>query len=199
MRHGRSLADDEGVHEGRYDSPLTKIGHVQSHTRAQEFRKRGLKFDVIISSPLQRAQSTAQAFEKALRVPVELDEDWMEMDNGPLAGMKREVAAVKYPKPAFRNLYEPICGTGESAWELYCRAARAVEKIIWRGAGKYLVVAHGGILNAAMRTIMGIPPRGDKPDVVFGFGDLGYARMEYRPERHVWRLLEFSNGLPPVN
>jgi len=46
---------------------------------------------------------------------------------------------------------------------------------------------------------MGIPHRGDKPDVVFGFGDLGYARMEYRPERHGWRLLEFSNGLPPVN
>ncbi len=107
--------------------------------------------------------------------------------------------AVKYPEPAFRNLYEPICGTGESAWELYCRAARAVEKITWRGAGRYLVVAHGGILNAAMRTIIGIPPRGDKPDVVFGFGNLGYARTKYRPERHVWRLLEFSGRLPPVN
>ena len=26
MRHGRSRADDEMVHEGRYDSPLTDIG-----------------------------------------------------------------------------------------------------------------------------------------------------------------------------
>ncbi len=24
LQHGRSLTDDEGVHEGRYDSPLTE-------------------------------------------------------------------------------------------------------------------------------------------------------------------------------
>ena len=28
MRHGRSRADDELVHEGRYDSPLTDVGRT---------------------------------------------------------------------------------------------------------------------------------------------------------------------------
>ncbi len=198
LRHGRSRADDEGVHEGRYDSPLTKVGQKQAEIRAQEFEKRGLKFDVIISSPLQRAQSTAAVIAKVLHAPVEIEKDWMEWDKGPLAGMKLEVAAKQYPKPVFRNPYEPIWGTGESAWELYCRAASAVEKVVRRGAGKFLVVAHGGILNAAMNAIMGLPPQSDQPSVIFGFGDLGYARMEYRPERHVRRLIEFSVGLTPA-
>lgn len=198
LRHGRSRADDEGVHEGRYDSPLTEVGRRQAQMRAQDFRSRGFEFELIISSPLQRAQSTAEIIGQELDVPVELDEDWAEMDNGPLAGMKREVAAVKYPRPPFRNPYETICGKGESTWELYRRASRAVERVVRRGPGQYLVVAHGGILNAAIGTIMGLLPRSDKFDVVFAFGDLGYARMEYDPGQHVWRLLEFSGGLTPA-
>ncbi len=195
LRHGRSQADDEGVHEGRYDSQLTGIGRAQAKNRARDFRARGCAFDLIISSPMWRARSTAEIMGQALNVPIEVDEDWMERDNGPLAGMKYEVAAEIYPRPDFRNPYEPICGTGESMWGLYRRASRAVEQMIRRGAGKYLIVAHGGILNAAMSVIIGSPPRSDKWDVAFRFGDLGYAQLVYEPERHIWQLLEFSSDL----
>jgi 2,3-bisphosphoglycerate-dependent phosphoglycerate mutase len=194
LRHGRSRADDEEVHEGRYDSPLTDVGRNQVQARAQEFLSRDFHFDKIISSTLQRAHETATILGQSLSVPVETDPDWMEMDNGPLAGLPRDVAAVQYPKPAFRNPYEPCCGTGESSWELYCRAARAVEKIIRRGAGNYLVVAHGGILNDALRTIVGAPPSVNQQGIVFGFGDTGYARLVYDPHQHLWRFLEFNRG-----
>lgn len=30
LRHGRSRADDENVHEGAYDSPLTPAGEAQA-------------------------------------------------------------------------------------------------------------------------------------------------------------------------
>lgn len=196
LRHGRSRADDEGVHEGRYDSALTETGRLQAETRAREFRARGFRFDLIVTSPLQRAQVTAEIIAEVLQVPVEVDADWVEMDNGLLAGMKREIAAVKFPKPSFRTPYEPVGGTGESAWDLYCRAAGALQQVVRRGARRYLVVAHGGVLNAALATVVGTPPQGDRPAVVFAFGDLGYARLEYRPALHHWRLLEFSPGLP---
>ena len=35
MRHGRSRADDEMVHEGSYDSPLTDVGRAQVRSRAE--------------------------------------------------------------------------------------------------------------------------------------------------------------------
>jgi 2,3-bisphosphoglycerate-dependent phosphoglycerate mutase len=52
MRHGRSRADDEGVHEGRYDSPLTEIGISQVQARADEFLRREFIFDKIIASTM---------------------------------------------------------------------------------------------------------------------------------------------------
>lgn len=194
LRHGRSRADDEEVHEGRYDSPLTDVGRAQAQARAQEFLSHNFRFDNIITSPLQRAHETARIIGQLLKVPVETDPDWMEMDNGPLAGLPRDVAAEQYPRPSFRNPYEPFCGTGESDWELYCRGARAVEKIIRRGAGNYLVVAHGGILNSAMRTIVGAQPSANQQGVAFGLGDTGYARLVYYPSEHLWYFLEFNAG-----
>lgn len=194
LRHGRSRADDEEVHEGRYDSPLTDVGRAQVQARAQEFLAREAHFDRIVASTLQRAYETAAIIGEALNVPVETDPDWMEMDNGPLAGMRRDEAEARYPRPAFRNPYEAFCGTGESDWDIYCRGARAVEKIIRRGAGNYLVVAHGGILNAALRTIVGAQPFVNQQGIAFGFGDTGYARLVYRPAEHLWILLEFKVG-----
>ena len=35
LRHGRSRADDENVHEGRYDSPLTAVGRAQAVALAE--------------------------------------------------------------------------------------------------------------------------------------------------------------------
>ena len=194
LRHGRSRADDEKVNEGRYDSPLTDIGRTQAQTRAHEFLSRDIHFDLIVSSTLQRAHETAKIIGQLLNVSVETDPDWMEMDNGPLAGLPRDVAAERYPKPIFRNPYESFCGTGESDWEIYCRGARAVEKMVRRGAGIYLVVAHGGILNSAMRTIIGAQPFINYQGIVFGFGDTGYTRFAYYPSKHLWCLLEFKPG-----
>ena len=196
LRHGRSRADDEKVHEGRYDSPLTDTGRAQVRLRAQEFLSLNIRFDRIISSTLMRAYETASIIGQALNVQVETDADWMELDNGPLAGMPREVAAQRYPKPNFRNPYEPIYGTGESEWEIYRRGARAVEQVIRRGAGNYLVVAHGAILNAALKTIVGAPPSVNQQGILFRFGDTGYARFIYYPSKHRWVLIEFTAGIP---
>ena len=107
MRHGRSRADDENVIEGRYDAPLTDVGREQAEARAQELKAREIKFDRIIASPLKRACETAQIAGNILGVSVEFDEDWMEKDNGPIAGLPHQVARAKYPLPAFHNPFQP--------------------------------------------------------------------------------------------
>lgn len=195
LRHGRSWADDEKVHEGRYDSPLTEMGRAQAQARAEDFLQQQIRFDCIIASSLQRAYETATIIGRAFNVPVEADPDWMERDNGPLAGMPFDLAEERYPRPAFLNPYESPHGVIESDWDLYCRAARAVEKVVRRGAGSFLVVSHGGILNAALRTVVGALPVANQQGVAFGFGDTGYARWKYSPARHIWCLLTFKAGL----
>jgi 2,3-bisphosphoglycerate-dependent phosphoglycerate mutase len=194
LRHGRSRADDEDVHEGRYDSPLTELGREQVHNRAQDFLQRSIQFDLIIASTLQRANETARIIGSTLGVPVEDDPDWMEWDNGPLAGLPFDLAEERYPKPDFRTPYMPQAGTGESGWDIYSRAAGAVQKLVQRGPGSYLVVAHGGILNTALKTIMGVQPTVNQQGFAIAFGDTGYVRLAYYPGEHRWVLLEFMPG-----
>ncbi len=182
------------MHEGRYDSPLTEVGRTQVHKRAADFLQRGLQFDAIIASTLQRANETAHIIGSALGVAVENDPDWMESDNGPLAGLPFDVAEQRYPMPAFRTPYTPMAGSGESQWDTYLRAARAVQNLVKRGPGSYLVVAHGGILNSALKTMMGSSPNVNQQGFSIAFGDTGYVRLAYSPDKHQWILLEFVPG-----
>jgi 2,3-bisphosphoglycerate-dependent phosphoglycerate mutase len=194
MRHGRSRADDEGVHEGRYDSPLTDTGKSQAQARAEDFLRREFQFDKIIASTLIRARETAEIIGNALSVSVETDPDWMEFNNGPLAGLPFDVAEERYPTPSFRNPYEPFHGTGESDWEFHRRGAQAIETVVRKGIGSYLVVSHGGILNATLRTILGSPPFTWRQGAVFAFGDTGYIRLSYQPTYNRWKFIEFNGG-----
>ena len=197
MRHGRSRADDEQVIEGRYDSPLTEEGRAQARARGEERRTQDVMFNTIIASSLIRASETAEIVGQILGVDVEIDSDWMEIDNGPVAGLPHEEALEKYPLPEFHNPFEPLvvsANAGESAWALHSRAANALESVIRRGPGRYLVVAHGGILNAALRCIVGAQPPVRGQGINFGFGDTGFVRTRYVPDQHLWVIQEFNPG-----
>jgi 2,3-bisphosphoglycerate-dependent phosphoglycerate mutase len=191
LRHGRSRADDENIYEGRCDSPLTEVGRAQVESRASLWVQEGRKFDLAICSTLRRAQETAQIISGVLQIPLETDPDWMEMDNGVLAGMPVEEANRLYPEPAFRIPFASFHNSGESDWQFYCRAARAMEKLVCRGPGIYLVVAHGGILNMALRTVVETGPPVNRQGIWFAFGDTGFALVRYLPLRHRWVVEEF--------
>lgn len=195
MRHGRSRADDELVHEGRYDSPLTDVGRAQVRLRAEEWKRANVRFDAIVASTMARASETAQIVGEVLDIPVEYDPDWIERDNGPLAGLPFEVSRERYPRPEFTNpfqTYEVSTGEGESGWDLLTRAALALQRVVGGSDHSVLVVAHGGIINAAMYCILGIPPPPSTSGVRFAIGDACFVRTSYDPDRHLWAIMEMA-------
>ncbi len=194
LRHGRSRADDEGVYEGRYDSPLTAVGEAQAYRRAREWKEAGITFDRVIASTLQRARRTAEIVCEVLDLPLELSEAWMEINTGGLAGLTPQEAERLYPRPAFRNPYESITPTGESDWQVFLRAAGALHEVIRQASPRTLVVAHGGILSMTLRVICGVPPWGNHQGIAFHFGDLGYARTAYNPQTNIWHFIELNHG-----
>jgi 2,3-bisphosphoglycerate-dependent phosphoglycerate mutase len=196
LRHGRSLADDEGKYESRYDAPLTHVGRAQIQARADGWLKAGVQFDLVIASSLRRAHESAQIVALTLGVPIELDPDWMEVDTGKLAGLTYEEGNRLYPRPAFRSPFEAIAETGESEYRIHSRAALALERVIRREPGRYLVVAHGGIINAALRVICGSPAPLNDAGIWFSFGDAGCARLVYDRDCHHWSFKEL--GFPPA-
>jgi len=88
VRHGESVGNAEGYHQGQAEFPLTENGQAQAQALAQQWLEKGQVFDQAISSPQSRARETSEIVTKALAVPLEFDPLWMERDNGILAGLR---------------------------------------------------------------------------------------------------------------
>lgn len=185
LRHGESQGNAEGIWQGHYDSPLTDLGRMQAQSLALRWQAEQRCFDAVIASPLSRALETAMILADVLKFEVETDPIFMERDNGSLSGTSR---AERGSTPMPNNIYEPLGGTGESAFEVHQRGARALRKIIARPPGKYLVVSHGGLLNNMMLSALGLSPRPVQGGVRFAFGNTGFATLEFRPDESLWLL-----------
>ncbi|MCK4900214.1 MAG: histidine phosphatase family protein [Anaerolineales bacterium] len=188
LRHGQSVGNAEGYRQGQSDFPLTETGIAQAHSLAEHWLTESRTFDLVISSPLARARQTAEIITATLELPLEFDPLWMERDNGRLAGLKAEEADQHFPRPDFIHPYQPIGETGESQWELYLRAGRAVQSLLRRPAGNYLVVSHGGILNMVMYAMLGIVPQANFQGARFRFRNAAFTTLTYNPLENTWVL-----------
>ena len=193
LRHGESVGNAEDRFQGQSDFPLTERGQAQAVALAERWQGEGITFDLCISSPLLRARQTAEIVAGRLEVPLEFDPVWKELHNGLLAGLRHEEAAERFPRPDFIHPYLHIGGTGESRWEVYLRAGRGVQSLLDRPEGRYLVVAHGGILNMALYAILGIPVQADYTGPTFRFMNTSFATLTYTPEEHHWRLIGLND------
>lgn len=191
LRHGESIGNRENRFQGHADFPLTDIGFSQAHTLAKQWNDKGKSFDKAVSSPLLRARQTAEIICTTLDVPLAFDSNWKEIDNGLIAGLKPEEAENVIPKPSFMTPFTHFGGTGESRWELFLRAGRALQYLLDQPAGSTLVVAHGGILNMTFYAILGIPLQANFSGPRFMIGNTAYADFIYEPKQHNWHMLSF--------
>ncbi len=60
LRHGESVGNVESRWQGQSDYPLTEKGRAQARALAERWKKEDVKFDLIITSTLARAQETAE-------------------------------------------------------------------------------------------------------------------------------------------
>jgi 2,3-bisphosphoglycerate-dependent phosphoglycerate mutase len=193
LRHGESVGNLEDRHQGHADFPLTEKGHAQAYALAERWQVEGVTFDRAISSPLLRARQTAEIVCNTLDIPLEFDADLMEINNGLLAGLNNEEAAGILLPPESITVYTHFGRTGESRWELFLRAGKVIQKLVDAPPVKTLVVAHGGILNSIMYTILGIPIQPGYTGARFLFHNTTFTTFTYDPVHRYWRLLHFDD------
>lgn len=186
LRHGESTGNAGNYRQGQSEFPLTEKGQAQAEALAILWVSEGRTFDHVKASPQKRARQTAEIIAGKMGMEIEFDRVWMERDNGVLAGLHQDEARIKYPQPDFIHIYEPIGFTGESVWQLYLRAGGAIQSLLERSPGRYLVVSHGGILNMTLRAILGITPQANFQGPRFRFRNTAYASLTYHPSRHSW-------------
>jgi len=158
VRHGQ---DDSTVRGGWSTSPLTTEGSLQANALAEEIshRRDELNIGRILSSDLPRALQTAQPAADALGLPVEPHSGFREVNNGELAGMKNDLALVRYPGLFWNTLNwdEPYPG-GESPRAFKERIEREwlllSEELISKNENA-LLFTHSGVIHVIRHLLTG--------------------------------------------
>jgi len=143
LRHGRTLHTPERRYSGRNELSLSPTGRAEVEAAAARASELGI--DAIVASPLRRTLETAQIVGAALDVPVELDDDLVELDFGDLEGLTFDEALATYPLATRRFMSDVTVAApgGESIAQVSARVARARRRLLERHAGRtVLVVSH---------------------------------------------------------
>ena len=153
-RHGETAWSISGQHTGLTDLPLTERG--ESNARRLGDRLKGLRFDRVFTSPLQRAVRTCELAGFGGRA--EVDRDLLEWNYGEYEGLRSEEIHAKRPG---WELFRDGCPGGESPQQIGSRADRAVSRIREIG-GNVLIFSSGHILRVLTARWLGLEPAGGK-------------------------------------
>lgn len=153
MRHGESEFNKAHVWNGSSDMPLTAKGRQQAIRAGRKAKADGLSFNVIITSPLDRAHETAKRVATAVDIPhdqIIVYDKFVERDFGKLEGRKDLVAATKYFfDESDIDSYEGV----ESLADLQKRADEVLLYLQSLPHDSILIVGHGAIGRALRRAI----------------------------------------------
>ena len=149
VRHGETEWSRTGQHTGRTDLPLSEEGRRQALRLAP--RLSGETFDLVLTSPLQRASTTAAlaGFPTAKPCP-----DLMEWNYGDLEGLTSADIVTKYPD---WTIWSGAVPNGETLEQVAARANEALAHC--QTAGRTVVFAHGHFLRVFATQWLGINPR----------------------------------------
>lgn len=176
VRHGESEGNLDGTRQGVVPGTnLTQKGIDQSKNTAQLLKEKHT-IDIIITSPLARAQQTAQHIADATGAQIVTDERICEINFGKNEGkndkdLKEYLAHRRSLEPNIH--YEhPNGEIGESHKDITERMTKAIEDIVEKNPGKTIVVvSHSDPIRLALRSF-----KNEKIEKVYALPHLPYAQ-----------------------
>jgi broad specificity phosphatase PhoE len=193
-RHGQTVWNAERRFQGQTDIPLDPAGEAQAERAARLLA--ALRPDLIMSSDLSRAASTAAALARLTGLEVIGDKDLRERHGGCWEGLADTEIRERYP--AEHATWTPP--DGEPNQVVADRVAGALHRtaaMLDGGpagrTGLAVVVSHGAALRLGMSRLLGMP------DELSGvLGPLSNCSWSVLGRRHGrWRLLEHNAGTLP--
>jgi broad specificity phosphatase PhoE len=154
VRHGETDSNKAKKLMGKsVNEPLNPEGIKQAYELAKNISRNG--FDVIFTSPLKRAQQTAEIIADKIKVPVIEKSEIEERDFGNMAGkswdeMINEVKSenVNFKEIDFEQKYDYRPYGGECVEDVRERVLKFIDELKTNYSDKkVLVVAHGGIMK----------------------------------------------------
>ncbi|MBO5093361.1 MAG: histidine phosphatase family protein [Lachnospiraceae bacterium] len=157
VRHGETNWNKEGRVQGSEDIPLNEYGIELAEITSEQMKE--IPVDVIFSSPLIRAQKTAEIMRRDRKIEIITDARLREMGFGVCEGtlMKEAIADENNPLHNFISapgLYE--AKDGENFSDVIARARSFMEEVLLPAQGKYetvMLTAHGAFIRCFLRCI----------------------------------------------
>ncbi|MFF4318717.1 histidine phosphatase family protein [Streptomyces sp. NPDC001568] len=162
LRHGETALTPQGriSGSGGSDPALSETGLRQAEAAARRLAERG-GVRAVVSSPLRRAQQTAEAAGRHLGLEVQVDEGLVEADFGAWEGLTFAEVRERHPDDLAAWRASPDVapgGTGETFSAVARRSALARDRLLARYPGQtVLVVSHVGVLRTLLRLALGAP------------------------------------------
>ena len=138
IRHGETEWSRVRRHTGRTDLPLTADGELAATALTE--RLRGVHFDLVLASPLQRAWRTAQLAGLA----PEAEPNAMEWDYGVYEG--RTTVDIRSERPDWSIWHDGV-PDGENLEDVAKRADAVVARVRSEALERAVVVAHAHFLR----------------------------------------------------
>lgn len=166
IRHGESVSNAARTFGGpRSCTGLSDNGRTQVELLAKRLERTGeLDGTVLYASGFARAIETAKLVAPAVGDPgIVVDERFGELDPGPECdGMLWDDIVTEHaPNWDDEDPETVLFPGGETVGALNRRVTAAIEQVVREHAGGTVTVcAHGGVVDAAMRMAIGLPPRG---------------------------------------
>ena len=152
LRHGETAWSLSGQHTGITDLALTESGRAVAKRLAPVLAKE--RFEVVLTSPLQRARQTCEL--AGLGVQVTTDADLLEWNYGEYEGATPQQIRAKAPEWL---IFRDGCPGGESPAQIRARVDRLIAKV--RAVeGNAALFGHGHNLRVLAARWLGLPVAG---------------------------------------
>ena len=147
VRHGQTEMNAQSLYFGKLNPPLNDLGINQAYQAKEKLLNIDYDYDIIYSSPLERARQTAEIC-NYLDKKIIFDTNLEEINFGIFEGLNFKQISEKYPnevkkmKEDWKN-FNYI--TGESPNQMFQRAISFLKNLDF--SKNNLIVAHWGIIN----------------------------------------------------
>ena len=193
-RHGETEWNAEGRIQGHTDIGLSEKGAEQARSLGQRLADR--QIDVAYSSDLKRTSETAKLALGGRDITLNETPRLREYNKGIFEGMTlseiQEKFPAEYPKYLEKDLsYAPE--GGETTRDVSTRMASIFSEIKANHLDEtVLVVSHGGVLRAAMVSLLGMPLEGNWS---FVFGNCGLTMVDTYTDNAVLQLFNDTSHI----
>lgn len=159
IRHGFSETNKKRILAGHLDAPLDEQGIVQAEMTAK-FVNENYNVDVIYSSDLKRAKSTAEKISELTGKEIKLSKNLREIFAGDWEGKNWADLPKLYPEEFglwLNDIGKSQCPNGENLKDLYARINGEIDKILSENQDKTIVVVtHATVIRVFMVRVLGL-------------------------------------------